>query len=93
MVRRMLDATGFKCIVGCHFSEISKGLMNFARHGQHEVAVMILDISPPYKDNWDIFTTPRDGKPMADRSLVLAQRTRRGSETLVDEVECLTGTP
>jgi hypothetical protein len=30
---------------------------------------------------------------MAGRSLALAQRTRRGSETLVDEVECLTGTP
>ena len=93
MVQRMLDASDFNCLIGCHFSDLKNGRIDFAQYlARHDPDVVVFDISPPYKENWDIFTTPRDGKPMAGRSLVLTQRTRRDSETLVDEVECLTGT-
>jgi DNA-binding response OmpR family regulator len=72
MVQRMLDASGFNCLVGCHFSDLKKGAVDFARYlDQHEPDVVIFDISPPYKENWDFFRTLRDGKAMKGRGLVL----------------------
>ena len=61
MVQRMLDASGFNCLVGCHFTDLKKGTVDFARYlGEHQPQVVIFDISPPYKQNWDFFTTLRD---------------------------------
>jgi DNA-binding response OmpR family regulator len=72
MVQRMLDASGFHCLVGCHFTDLKKGTIDFARFlGEHEPQVVIIDISPPYKENWDFFKTLRDGKAMEGRGLVL----------------------
>src|SRR6267143_960100 len=72
MVRRMLDASGFNCLVGCHFAELKKGAIDFARYlGEHEPAVVIFDISPPYQENWDFFKTLCDGKAIQGRGLVL----------------------
>src|ERR1700688_4080678 len=72
MVQRMLDASGFRCLVGCHFSDLKKGAIDFARYmGEYEPAVVIFDISPPYKENWIFFKTLRDGQAMQGRGLVL----------------------
>ena len=72
MVQRMLDASGFNCLIGCHFADLKKGRIDFARYlGQHDPDVVIFDISPPYKENWDFFKTLRDAKAMEDRGLVL----------------------
>jgi DNA-binding response OmpR family regulator len=72
MVQRMLDASGFDCLIGCHFSDLKKGRIDFARYlGQHDPDVVIFDISPPYKENWDFFKTLRDAKEMEGRGLVL----------------------
>jgi DNA-binding response OmpR family regulator len=72
MVQRMLDASGFDCLVGCHFADLKKGTIDFARYlGEHEPQVVIFDISPPYKENWDFFKTLRDGEAMEGRGLVL----------------------
>jgi DNA-binding response OmpR family regulator len=72
MVQRMLDASGFDCLVGCHFSDLKKGAIDFVRYvDKYEPEVVIFDISPPYKENWAFFTTLRDGKAMEGRGLVL----------------------
>jgi DNA-binding response OmpR family regulator len=72
MVQRMLAASGFECLIGCHFSDLKKGRIDFARYlGQHDPDVVIFDISPPYKENWDFFKTLRDAKAMEGRGLVL----------------------
>src|ERR1700686_2099507 len=72
MVQRMLDASGFNCLIGCHFSDLKKGRIDFARYlGQHDPDVVIFDISPPYQENWDFFETLRDAKAMEGRGLVL----------------------
>ena len=72
MVQRMLDASGFNCLVGCHFSDLKKGRIDFDRYlDQHEPDVVIFDISPPYMENWEFFKTLRDTKAMEDRGLVL----------------------
>jgi DNA-binding response OmpR family regulator len=72
MVQRMLDATGFNCLVGCHFSDLKKGRVDFASYlDVHQPEVVIFDISPPYRENWRLFKTLRDGKAMEGRGLVL----------------------
>jgi DNA-binding response OmpR family regulator len=72
MVRRMLDASGLDCLVGCHFTDLKKGPGNFARFvGTHNPDVVIFDISPPYQENWDFFKTLCDTKAMDGRGLVL----------------------
>jgi DNA-binding response OmpR family regulator len=72
MVQRMLGASGFNCLVGCHFSDLRKGAIDFARYmDEHQPDVVIFDISPPYKENWDFFKTLRDAHAMEGRGLVL----------------------
>ena len=72
MVQRMLEASGGQCLVKCHFSDLKKGNIDFARYlAHHEPEVVIFDISPPYAENWRFFQTIRDGKAMEGRGLVL----------------------
>jgi len=72
MVQRMLDASGFVCFVGCHFSDLKKGRIDFVRYlSEHDPDVVIFDISPPYNENWEFFKTLRDGTVMEGRGLVL----------------------
>jgi DNA-binding response OmpR family regulator len=72
MVQRMLDASGFNCLVGCHFADLKKGSVDFARYlAKHEPEVVIFDISPPYAENWHFFKKLRDHKAMEGRGLVL----------------------
>jgi DNA-binding response OmpR family regulator len=84
MVQRMLDASGFACLVGCHFADLKKGRVDFARYlSQQEPAVVIFDISPPYLENWRFFKTLRDDVSMTGRGLVL---TTTNKERLDEEV-------
>lgn len=72
MVQRMLDATGFNCLVGCHFADLKKGSIDFTTYlNKHRPEVVIIDISPPYADNWAFFKTLRDAGAMTGRGLVL----------------------
>jgi DNA-binding response OmpR family regulator len=72
MVKRMLGASGFTCLVGCHFSDLRNGVINFDRYlADRKPDVVIFDISPPYRENWDFFKTLRDSKAMEGRGLVL----------------------
>ena len=78
MVQRMLDASGFSCLVGCHFSDLKKGRVDFARYLEmHEPEVVIFDITPPYRENWRFFKTLRDGKAMEGRGLVLTTTNKK----------------
>jgi DNA-binding response OmpR family regulator len=86
MVQRMLDASGFNCLVGCHFSDLKKGRVDFARYlGQFEPDVVIFDISPPYTENWRFFGTLRDGEAMEGRGLVLTTTNKARLDEVVGE--------
>lgn len=72
MVQRMLGASGYNCLVGCRFADLKKGNIDFGRYlDQHGPEVVIFDISPPYKENWQFFKKLRDGAAMQGRGLVL----------------------
>ena len=87
MVQRMLGASGFSCLVGCHFADLRKGIIDFDRYlSRHEPDVVIFDISPPYKENWEFFKTLRDGKGMEGRGLVLTTTNKdRLDETVCED--------
>ena len=72
MVQRMLAASGYRCLVGCLFSDLKKGRIDFARYlAQHHPEVVIFDIAPPYVENWHFLKSLRDSKAMHGRGLVL----------------------
>src|SRR5580692_3228731 len=72
MVRRMLDVPDFGCLVGCHFSDLKNGVVDFARYiGERKPDVVIFDISPPYQENWAFFTRLRNSQAMEGLGLVL----------------------
>ena len=72
MVRRMLDASGFNTLIGCHFADLKKGVIDFGHYMRtHNPQVVIFDISPPYKENWAFFKVLRDGTEMRGLGLVL----------------------
>src|SRR3984893_11137346 len=78
MVQRMLDASGFSCLVGCHFADLKKGRVDFARYLEtHKPEVVIFDTPPPYQENWRFFKTLRDGKAMEGRGLVLTTTNKK----------------
>jgi DNA-binding response OmpR family regulator len=72
MVRRMLDASGLVCLIGCNVAELKKERPNFASYLRlHDPDVVIFDISPPYVENWAFFQTVHNVKAMEGRGLVL----------------------
>lgn len=72
MVQRMLDASGFTCLVGCHLADVRKGLVDFSRYlERHQPDVVVIDVSPPYAENWRFVETLRGHTAMEGRGLVL----------------------
>jgi DNA-binding response OmpR family regulator len=91
MVRRMLDASGFTCLIGCHLADLKKGNIDFARYvDRYQPGVVIVDISPPYMENWRFFKTLRDSKAMEGRGLVLTTTNKdRLDETVGADSEAI----
>ena len=91
MVQRMLDASGFNCLVGCHFADLKSGFVDFTRYlNRYQPDVVIFDISPPYVENWHFFKGLRDGKAMAGRGLVLTTTNKeRLDETVGTDSEAI----
>src|ERR1700730_324488 len=72
MVQRMLAASGIQCLGGAHFAALKTGKIDFARYlATHNPQVVIVDLSPPYDENWAFFKTMRDSDAMQGRGLVL----------------------
>lgn len=86
MVQRMLDASGFNCLVGCHFADLRKGTIDFGRYlDKHDPDVVIVDISPPYAENWQFFKTLRDDKALVGKGLVLTTTNKERLDETVGE--------
>jgi len=72
LVARMLNTAGHFCLDTCHFSDLRAGNVDFNAYlTTHNPTVVIFDISPPYDENWEFFTTMRDSKAMEGRGIVL----------------------
>jgi DNA-binding response OmpR family regulator len=91
MVQHMLPPSDFECLIGCHFSDLKNGRVDFARYlDEHDPQVVIFDISPPYEENWRFFKTLRDSAVMKRRGLVLTTTNKlRLDETVGKDSEAL----
>jgi hypothetical protein len=66
------EARSGQTLVWCHFSDLKKGKVDFARYlGEHNPEVVIFDLSPPYAPNWQFYMTMRDSEGMRGRGAVL----------------------
>jgi DNA-binding response OmpR family regulator len=84
MVRRMLDSSGFTCLIGCQLTHLTKGRIDFERYlDRHQPEAVILDISPPWTEHRRLFETLRDNKAMAGRGLVLTTTDKGRLEEVV----------
>jgi len=84
MVQRLLDAAGMHCLVNCRFADLRKGVVDFGAYlREHDPHVVVIDISPPYDQNWRFFRTLRHDPAMRGRGLVL---TTTNKDRLDEEV-------
>lgn len=84
MVQGMLNASGLCCLVGCHFADLKTGRIDFERYlTKHNPDVVIIDISPPYQENWAFFLTLREMNVMKGRGLVLTTTNKRRLDEIV----------
>ena len=91
MVQRMLGASDYICLVGCHFADLKNGRVDFGRYLElHDPDVVIIDITPPYEANWVFFKPLRDAEAMVGRGLVLTTTNKaRLDETVGSDSEAL----
>ena len=67
-----VGGAGYDCLAGGHFADLKKGLVDFGLYlDRQDPEVVIIDVSPPYAENWKFFVTLRDNPGMAGRGLVL----------------------
>jgi len=86
MVKRMLDVKGICCLTSCHFADVKKGIINFSDFlAKHNPAVVIFDISPPYRENWRFFETMRDSLEMKSRGIVLTTTNKKRLDEIVGD--------
>jgi DNA-binding response OmpR family regulator len=84
MVKRMLDVKGICCLTSCHFADLKKGIINFDDFLiRNKPAVVIFDISPPYRENWNFFETMRDSREMKSRGIVLTTTNKMRLDEIV----------
>lgn len=92
MIQKLLDASGNQqTLVSCHFSDLKKGHVNFnAFLTHHDPEVVVVDLSPPYDQNWHFFLTMRDSDLMRGRGIVLTTTNKaRLDEVLGDNSHAL----
>jgi len=84
MVQGMLNASGLSCLIGCHFADLKRGRIDFERYlTKHNPDVVIIDISPPYQDNWAFFLTLREMKAMQGRGLVVTTTNKKRLDEVI----------
>jgi DNA-binding response OmpR family regulator len=84
MVQGMLNASGLSCLVGCHFADLKTGRIDFERYlTRRNPDVVIIDISPPYQENWAFFLTLREMPVMEGRALVLTTTNKKRLDEII----------
>ena len=65
---------------------MKKGIINFSDFlAKHNPAVVIFDISPPYRENWRFFETMRDSLEMKSRGIVLTTTNKKRLDEIVGD--------
>ena len=89
MFQRMLAVSGVYRLVWCHLADVKKGEVDFTQFlAQHNPHVVIFDISPPYKENWQCYQTLRGTEAMRSRGSVLTTTNKQRLDEVVGTDSC-----
>src|SRR5438046_56440 len=83
MLREALEEEGFTTVTA-HVPEIKRGRQDFISFlEQHDPAVILFDVSPPYEENWTFLRLIRDTGATKGRTFVLTTTNKRALEDAV----------
>ena len=84
-IRLILGDAGF-VTVGAHLVDFKKGRQDLVAFLQeHNPKVIVVDIAPPYEENWNFFQLMKDSQAAKDRQFVLTTTNKKILEDLVGE--------
>ncbi len=82
-IRLILGDAGF-VTVGAHLVDFKKGRQDLVAFLQeHNPKVIVLDIAPPYEENWNFFQLMKNSEVVKSREFVLTTTNRKVLEELV----------
>jgi hypothetical protein len=87
MVLKLLTESGSdQTLIWCHFTDLKKGIVDFGKYmDKHNPEVVIVDLSPPYDENWRFFKTMRDAETMKGRGMVLTTTNKNRLDEVLGE--------
>jgi DNA-binding response OmpR family regulator len=86
MLALLTESGASQSLIHCPFSDLKRGITDFQKYlDQHNPEVVIVDISPPYDENWAFFTTIRDAAVMHGRGVVLTTTNKHQLDELIGE--------
>lgn len=87
MVRTLLaDAGKNQSLIWYRFADLKKGIIDFESYiTRYQPEVVIVDLSPPYDENWVFFKTMRDSPAMEARGIVLTTTNKNRLDEVLGE--------
>lgn len=84
-IRLILGDAGF-VTVGAHLVDFKKGRQDLVAFlEEHNPSVIVLDIAPPYDENWNFFQLMKNTQAVKGRQFVLTTTNKKVLEDLVGE--------
>ena len=88
-VRLILGDAGFVTI-GAHLVDFKKGRRDLVAFLQeHDPRVIVLDIAPPYEENWNFFQLMKNSQAARGRQFVLTTTNKKILEDLVGKTSTI----
>ena len=82
----LTEAGASQSLITCSFAALKRGIIDFRKYlEQHNPEVVIIDLSPPYAENWAFFATMRDAAAMHGRGVVLTTTSKTRLDELIGE--------
>jgi DNA-binding response OmpR family regulator len=87
MIQALLTRAGAsQSLRRCPFADLKRGITDFRKYLElHNPEVVIVDLSPPYEENWAFFTTMRDAPEIKARGIVVLTTSKRRLDELAGE--------
>ncbi len=88
-IRLMLDDVGIRSVAG-HVIDFKRGRQNFVAFlKEHDPAVIVYDIAPPYEENWRFFQLIKDSQEAQERQFILTTTNKAVLERLVGQIDAI----
>jgi hypothetical protein len=82
----LTEAGASQSLLRCPLADLKRGITDFRKYlDQHNPEVVIVDLSPPYAENWAFFITMRDAVAMEGRGIVLTTTSKQRLDEVIGE--------